>query len=163
MKGTIRSLTIVVGCALAANPLNAQTDTNGHADVRAVVDRLFAAMEAHDSVAMAAILVPDGVFHVVELGPNARPLRSMTNTDFIRRIASAKERLVERYWSPTVVMDEGVAAVWCAYDFHVDGKLSHCGHDLFNLVKGPGGWRIASGAFTRQVENCPPSPLGPLR
>jgi len=50
--------------------------------------------------------------------------------------------------------------VWAPYDFWIDGKLSHCGTDAFDLIKTEDGWKIAGGVYTLE-SNCATSPLGP--
>ena len=55
-----------------------------------------------------------------------------------------------------------IATVWAPYDFWIDGKLSHCGIDAFDLIKTEDGWKIAGGVYTVE-SNCAPSPLGPLK
>jgi hypothetical protein len=49
-----------------------------------------------------------------------------------------------------------MAQVWAPYDFHLDGKFSHCGVDMFTLVQGKDGWRIAAIAYTGRKDACPP-------
>ncbi|MBK8497282.1 MAG: nuclear transport factor 2 family protein [Flavobacteriales bacterium] len=130
--------------------------------VLGTIDRFFAAMTSHDTAAMATTVVREGSFHIASLD-GSTPARTVLLTDYLVRLASGPERFVERYWDAAVRVDATVASATMAYDFHVDGKFSHCGVDLFTLVKGPDGWRIASVAFTRQAEGCAPSPLGPFK
>jgi hypothetical protein len=47
-----------------------------------------------------------------------------------------------------VRIDHDLAMVWGRFEFLVDGKLDHCGTDLFNLVREDGKWLIASVADT---------------
>jgi hypothetical protein len=47
-----------------------------------------------------------------------------------------------------VRIDNDLAVVWAPFDFLVDGKVDHCGTDLFNLVRVDGKWLIASVADT---------------
>ncbi len=44
--------------------------------------------------------------------------------------------------------------VWAPFEFLVDGKVDHCGTDLFNLVRSDGKWPIASVADTGR-RDCP--------
>jgi hypothetical protein len=66
-------------------------------------------------------------------------------------------------WNPEVRVHGPIASVWTAYDFWVDGKFSHCGVDVFDLVKTAEGWKISGGAYTVERTGCAPSPLGPLK
>jgi len=83
--------------------------------------------------------------------------------DHKQALKQGTEVLLERYWDAEVRMDRSVAVVSCPYDFHKDGEFSHCGLDIFTLVKHPDGWRIAGAVFSMQREGCPPSPLGPVK
>jgi len=59
----------------------------------------------------------------------------------------------ERIHNPLVRIDHDLAVVWASFDFLVDGKVDHCGTDLFSLVRTDGKWLIASVADTGR-ENC---------
>lgn len=130
--------------------------------VLGTIDRFFGAMTARDTAAMAGTIVREGSFHIASLDGSA-PVRTVPLTEYLVRLAEGKERFVERYWDAVVRVDATVASATMPYDFHVDGKFSHCGVDVFTLVKGPDGWRIASVSFTRQTEGCAESPLGPFK
>ncbi|MFN3875548.1 MAG: nuclear transport factor 2 family protein [Flavobacteriales bacterium] len=131
--------------------------------VLGAIDRFFAAMTERDTAAMASTLLPGGSLHIAPRSGGDRA-RSIPFTDYLVQLAQGRQRLVERYWRPRVELAGPSIAVACMeYDFHADGHFSHCGVDVFTLVRQPDGWRIASVAFTRQAEGCRPSPLGPLR
>ena len=63
-------------------------------------------------------------------------------------------------WDPMVQVQDRVAMVWAPYDFHLDGEFSHCGIDVFTLLKGAEGWQVTSITYNVVREGCPPSPLG---
>lgn len=132
-------------------------------DVIAVIDRFFATMAARDSAGMAALLMPDGVLHAVFDGTTARAPQAISHKDYLSGLRQGKERILERYWDPQVHVDGSVATVTAAYDFHVNGALSHCGTDVFTLLKDGEGWKISGGVFNMRREGCPPSPLGPIK
>jgi hypothetical protein len=146
-----------------AFPAQGQTNTTGEKAVLSIIDRFFASMTTRDSSAMAAILEPEGLFTIVEVGPNAKPPRTVTHAKYLGLVKKGSGTLLERYWDPTVRMDSSVAVVSCPYDFHFDGNFSHCGMDVFTLVKRDGHWRIAGCVFSLQKQGCAPSPLGPLK
>lgn len=64
-------------------------------------------------------------------------------------------------WDPKIMIHKEIAIVWTKYDFHREGKFSHCGVDAFNLIKAPGGWKISGIIYTVEKEGCEESPLGP--
>lgn len=129
--------------------------------VLATIDRFFAAMTARDTAAMSATLLPDGDLHIAApMGGGAA--RTVSFKDYLARLGKGKERYVERYWNAKVEWHMELATAVMDYDFHVDGRFSHCGVDVFTLVKEPDGWRIASVAYTRVTEGCRDSPLPPI-
>ena len=70
--------------------------------------------------------------------------------------------VLERGFRPEVRISGPLATVWLPYDFHLDGRWSHCGVDQFTLVRTAAGWRIAAMAWTiEQPPACEPHPDGP--
>jgi hypothetical protein len=59
-----------------------------------------------------------------------------------------KAQIEERIHDPLVRIDNDLAVVWAPFEFLVDGKVDHCGTDLFNLVRANGQWLVASIADT---------------
>ena len=122
----------------------------------------FDTMTARDVEGARNILVPQGRFHVMDLvKPKSEP-RSFANEEYFAQLQASKQTMRERIWNAEVRVHGPIATVWTPYDFWIDGKLSHCGVDAFDLIKTPDGWRIAGGAYTIE-SNCAPSPLGPLK
>ena len=133
------------------------------AAVVVVVQRLFDAMARRDTIAARALLLPGASFVSIRGDTaGARP-RTQSDTSFLRMLATGREALLERMWQPVVHVDGPVASVWTPYDFHTDGKWSHCGVDAVSLVRTAAGWRVTSIAYTVNRRDCAPSPLGPPR
>jgi hypothetical protein len=73
----------------------------------------------------------------------------MTFEDFATRVGKpGTTKIEERIHDPLVRIDHDLAVVWAPFEFLVDGKVDHCGTDLFNLVHTDGKWIIASVADT---------------
>jgi hypothetical protein len=45
------------------------------------------------------------------------------------------------------------------YDFHIDGKFSHGGIDIFQLLKADSGWTMTGGTYTASARDAPTAPL----
>lgn len=69
---------------------------------------------------------------------------------------------IERYWGERVLINDTMAVFWASYDFWIDGSFSHCGTDVFDLIKVDGQWKLGNMMYTIQRAGCPPSPLGEL-
>ena len=134
------------------------------AEVLAAVERMFDAMRRKDADAYASVLVPEGkAIRVRTDGPAEGRLRFQGNAEDIVSFKGNVDRWDERIWDPTVRVHGPIAVVWAPYDFHINGKFSHCGMDLFELLKVDGKWRLSNASWTVETVGCPSSPLGPLK
>ena len=157
-----RSLTILASvAALALAPqLHAQQADIGRAAAIAVADSALASITRGDMVALTDLMVPEAVMF---------PTRTRDGTTVYRVRTRAAERetkltvkVTERGWNPEARVNGGVAMVWYPYDLYLDGKWSHCGVDVFTLVRHEGTWRIASMAWSaEQPPVCEKHPNGP--
>jgi hypothetical protein len=121
------------------------------------------AISTSDSAAARRVMLPGAWLMGVSdpENPAMSPIPSSAE-GFFQRLGAGKEKLTERMWAPTAVLHGTLAEVHAPYDFHIDGKFSHCGTDVFTLVRAKGEWRIVSIVYTVQRTGCAPSPLGPI-
>ncbi|MGD8330353.1 MAG: hypothetical protein PVJ49_13045 [Acidobacteriota bacterium] len=124
------------------------------AEVLLVVQRFFDSMTAADPEAAAATLLPEGQFVSVRPGPDGAVVRTVRHANYLADMQPDGPRLEERMWEPQVLIHDRMALVWTPYDFHRDGRLSHCGIDAFSLIKTDAGWRIAGITYTVEPEGC---------
>jgi hypothetical protein len=159
MKSRLAALSaaILLGGLFPSNA-HAQADRE---PVLNVVNELLRAISTRDSLALQAILTADGHFTVVSVNGDSTVVRRSTHAQSITSIGKAPQPLLERMWDPQVMTDGTVATVWAPYDFHVAGVFSHCGTDVFTLVRTRLGWRVTGATYTVVRTGCPPSPLGP--
>ena len=69
---------------------------------------------------------------------------------------------VERGFDATVRVQDRVAMVWMPYDLYFGERWSHCGVDVFTLMKRDGRWRVAALIYTiEQPPACQKHPAGP--
>ena len=121
------------------------------------VDALFAAMAKQDVDASRRLILPGARF-VVVLPDGTVKIES--DTGYLDKLGKHKEAFRERIWDARVTVQGNLAQVWAPYDFHLDGKLSHCGIDSFSLARNADGWRVVGVSYTVQKVGCAPSPLG---
>ncbi len=113
--------------------------------VLAPIQAMFDGMSKRDALAIKAPTLPGGMMVLMRDG---KP-EQMTFETFAERVSKpGKTRIEERIHSPLVRIDNDLAVVWARFDFLVDGKVDHCGTDLFNMVRVDGKWIIASVADT---------------
>jgi hypothetical protein len=149
--------------ALWARPAAAQTDEQR---ITQVVQRFFDALGNGDGAGMRALLYPNArVTIAAPVGPDSTAVRMDTAEQLIGRIGAGGPKMLERMWNPEVRINGPLAMLWTPYDFHRDGKFSHCGVDVFEMVKVRGEWSISAISYTiiTPESRCPQSPLGPPR
>jgi hypothetical protein len=113
--------------------------------VLAPIHAMFDGMSKRDAAAMKAPTLPGGTMVLMRDGKPAQ----MTFEAFAERVGKAgTTQIEERIHDPLIRIDNDLAVVWARFDFLVDGKVDHCGTDLFNLVRVDGKWIIASVADT---------------
>jgi len=121
------------------------------AAILAVVDRFMDAVSTNDAALMSEIRL-EGGFNIVE-----RPGES-GGTLVTRRVFKPGDgrpgAYRERYWDPIVHVRGSLAVVWTPYEFWIDGKTSHCGIDVFDMLKERGVWRIANAMWTVEPAAC---------
>jgi hypothetical protein len=126
-------------------------DTPDEQAVLAPVQAMFDGMAKRDAAAIRKPTLPNGVMVLMRDG---KPTQ-MTFEDFATRVGKpGTKHIEERIHDPLVRVDNDLAVVWAPFDFLVDGKVEHCGTDLFNLVRQNGQWLIASIADTSR-NDCP--------
>jgi hypothetical protein len=109
------------------------------------VMQLFDGMEKRDAAMMKKPLLSGGTMVLMRDG---KPTQ-MTFEDFAERVGKpGTTHIQERIHDPLVRVDNDLAVVWAPFEFLVDGKVDHCGTDLFNLVRADDKWVIASIADT---------------
>lgn len=164
-------LCIAIGlaaCSASPDPARAATGTErterteAERDVLAAVQSFFTTMNGRDSAGTRRVLDSTGDFVSVRTDENGQQVvRRAANSDYLNRVATLPQTYLERMWDADVRVHGPIATVWTPYDFYIDGTFSHCGVDIFHLVKTDAGWKITSGTYTVERTGCPDSPLGP--
>jgi hypothetical protein len=155
------SMFLAAACAiLLASALSAQATAGEEAAALAVVDSSLAAISRSDFVGFTDLMLDSAV--TFSAGMRNGQYQARFSSRAQQRAMRTTSRLTERGYHPTVVVSGPVAMVWLPYDFYQDGKWSHCGVDVFTLLKADGAWRIATLVWSvEQPPACSPHPDGP--
>lgn len=106
-------------------------------------------MAHFDATANKAAWISGGVLAQVQEGD----LSQITAENLANRVAtSGITHIEERIHEPRVHIDRDLAVVGAPFDLFIDGKLDHCGRDLFNLTQKNGRWQIAALAATNRKD-----------
>jgi hypothetical protein len=150
MRLLVRSV-LVLSCLLVPAAARAQSDS---AQVLAVVQRLFDGMRAADSAMVRSTMA--SIIRFAEVNERATPARIESDSvnQWLAGVARSNHRWDERIHDVRIYVDANLAQVWAPYAFYLDGKISHCGVDAFELLKDPSGWKITQLSDTRRRDNC---------
>jgi ketosteroid isomerase-like protein len=126
-----------------------------------VVTSFFSAMRARDADAIRNLVQPKTQFVWIKPSGGGPRIVQESIEEFIPEAQAAPEPWLERIWTPTVHVDNGVAVVWARYDFHRGETFSHNGTDCYVLLKTAAGWKIVSLTFTVEPGARSLNPMGP--
>lgn len=142
--------------ALQAHPAGLINLTSpGYFEVTAPVDAVFNALAARSAAGLEAHFEPSAQLTVVEQSADGTSrVIHLSWREFAGGLEPGPEKLEELMVDPTVAVDGDMAMVWGRYAFRIDGRLSHCGIDHFNLVRRDGVWRISSLTWTQRTTDC---------
>ena len=104
------------------------------------INLLFDGMAKRDRSAIEASAIPGATFVSMQYGT----LHQITFEQFAQRVGTRTTHIDERIHDPLVRIDNDLAVVWAPFEFRIDGKLDHCGTDMFSLVHNDGKWLIGS-------------------
>ena len=143
---------------LLVGAVHAQDDER--AAILALTERAFDAVRSGNPDDWRAIQVAEGA--AISMRPDPEgvagkyQMRMTQNEEFAAALKPDARDFVERWTSePTVLIRGPIAVVWGEYDFRIDGELSHCGVDAFDLVKLDGEWKMVNIMWTVERDNCP--------
>ena len=132
-------------------------------EVMATVNRFLHSINTGDITLMAEVSRRDSMNYTrIQSNDGTFSTKARPQTSFLDPTKERGPKVTERIWDPVILVDDQIAAVWAPYDFHIDGKFSHCGIDLFNLIYDEGAWKIANSSWTVIRKGCAPSPLGSI-
>jgi hypothetical protein len=112
-------------------------------DEQAVLDLFHAflrGMEQRQPESLRDMIMPEGMATRISKGEVQRLTLAGLLDIFPTEGTSVLE---ERIYDPLVRTDGDIGIIWCAYDFRVDGRITHSGTNIINLAHIDGRWMIS--------------------
>lgn len=128
------------------------------AAVLAVTQQIFDGINQKNGDLIRSAMIPEGMVMATFQQEGTHRARFTSAEDFISQVDNPPQEFHERMFETTVHIQKGIAVVWAAYDFHLDGAFSHCGIDNFSLVKIGEEWKVVSLTYTVEMEGCAKRP-----
>jgi hypothetical protein len=124
--------------------------------IMAPINAMFAGIAAGDAAAIRAQLVDGGSnTEVTEQPDGGRKVERLAWAEALAGLHPGPTKFEERLINHTIKSDGSVATVWGDYIFLVNGKIDHCGLDLFELVRAGSAWKIANSTSSQRTMGCP--------
>ncbi|MGX5855730.1 nuclear transport factor 2 family protein [Dyadobacter jiangsuensis] len=147
--------------ALLANAFtcaaSSATPPSDETDARQVVDKLFTGMRTGDSTAVRSVFTKTAALTSISKNATDSVVTHKGSVDgFVKAVGTPhKEQWDERIYDVKISVDGPMAVVWAPYKFYLGEKFSHCGVNVFNLIKTSTGWKINDITDTRRKDACP--------
>ena len=149
MKKIIFLVFIVAGF----NCFSQQAVDNDKKAVLEKVNKFFEALEKQDSVLYKSLVFTSGQIWVMRHQGDSVKQSMRTFSDDIKRF-NPQVVIQERPLSYDVKIYNDVAIVWAPYTLSLSGKFSHCGIDVFTLIKVNQEWKIVNATYTVEPDGC---------
>ncbi|PJJ80136.1 nuclear transport factor 2 family protein [Mucilaginibacter auburnensis] len=129
------------------------------ADVAAIkqtINNMFDAMRKTDSTLLRSTFAKGIILHSIgKTKDGTTVLINDSADDFVKSIGMPHKGIYdERITFKDIKIDGELASVWAPYKFYLDDKFSHCGVDVFQLMKTAAGWKIIYIVDTRRKDGC---------
>lgn len=125
--------------------------------VQSAVTQMFDGMRKADTTLFKTVFAPGASLQSVAKNKDGVvSVRNESIAGFVTSVGKQKPgALDERLSAYDVKIDAELALAWTPYVFYYNGQKSHCGVNLFTLVKLKDGWKIQSIIDTRRKDGCP--------
>ncbi|MGB5554068.1 MAG: nuclear transport factor 2 family protein [Flavobacteriaceae bacterium] len=142
---------------LSLGSLVASAQENEKLQVQEAIEAFFDGFHAQDSLKMLQVMAPELVMQ--RIGPDKQGQTVLRTDDvhlFLKNIVSIPKarNFQEKIKSYSIQIDGPMANAWTAYEFWIDGAMSHCGVNSFQLMNDGSGWKIIYLVDTHRKEDC---------
>lgn len=144
--------TLLLLVLFAAQPVFAQKEEKVEKAIKTVINNFFTGLEKGDTVLLKSACTAEPVFQTFMANQDGTMQVYTEDFDeFVRFVGTpTKEKYKEEIEFEAIHAEKSLASVWTPYKFYVNGKVSHCGTNSFQLVKTDAGWKIQYVIDTRR-------------
>lgn len=145
-------LTILL-CSLCA-----KSQTNDEKQVITVIQTFFEAMKEGDHLKLKGTLEPDCSLKSIVINKDSglAEVRNESMDKFVEAISNKDPNTIydERISLYDIKIDGPMAMAWTPYKFYLNKTFSHCGVNVFSLIKRENSYTIISIMDTRRKSKC---------
>jgi hypothetical protein len=130
------------------------TQLNETDRIRETINLFFEGLNGKDTVKLQSTVSDAMVLQTIVNKNGKVEIRTETFSGFKHSIAAipAETSIEEKITFGNLLTDSVLSSVWMPYRFFVNGKISHCGTNSFQLAKINGDWKITYIIDTRRKD-----------
>ena len=149
----MKKLLAILSLMLSFDCFSQEIENAEVAAVAAVVYQFFEVLKNQDTLLLKQVAFMEGQIWTVNttVNPSRHSMRFFR--DDLKSLIS-KNSYLETAKSIEVKINEGMAMAWVPYEFRLNGEFSHCGIDVFTLIKNEGLWKIINLSYTIEEDGC---------
>ncbi|GLU55020.1 hypothetical protein Dfri01_44810 [Dyadobacter frigoris] len=117
---------------------------------------MFDGMRSGDSSVVRSVFIPQSTLTSVSTNAKDSVMTHLSKTDdFVAAVGKPHtEKWDERIYDVKISVDGPMAIVWAPYKFYRGETFSHCGVNVFTMIKTKNGWKINTITDTRRKMDC---------
>ena len=132
------------------------SQTDEEYKVKYTIETFFDGFHQSDSLKMKSVMHPNMSLQSIQ--PDKEGKEALINQNISGFLKLVTQYSKARNWEEELQsfdfkIDGNLAQVWCPYSFYLNGMLSHCGANSFQLFYADEQWKIVSILDTRR-KNC---------
>jgi hypothetical protein len=130
---------------------------NDEAEKKLILEKVnlfFKVLETKDTALYNTIVYPSAQIWTIRPILDTLKIAMRSFSDDMIRLVAMKTVIEEKSLSYEIKMHNNIAVVWMPYTLSLSGKFSHCGVDVFTLLKAADGWKIVSTVYSVEPDSC---------
>ena len=127
-------------------------NNSDHEAVKQRIEWFFEALETQDSTLFQEILYPEGQVWAVIKDQGTIKYSTRYFKDDMKRF-NPERVITETALDYDIKIHQNIAVAWVPYTLDINGEFSHCGVDVFTLIK-VDQWKIINASFTIEPDGC---------
>ena len=118
------------------------------------VNLFFKTLETKDTLLYKTLVYPNAQIWAIRPQQDTLKTAMRSFSDDFKRLATMELVIQEKLLSSEIKIHNNIAIVWAPYTLSLSGKFSHCGVDVFTLLKSAEGWKIVSTVYSVEPDGC---------
>lgn len=149
----MKKITLLFLLLICAHSYAQNSNDSEKKAIKVTINQFFDCLKTQDTVLLKKTVLLNGQIWVA----NSRNEPSEFYTRFFKDdIKSFDPNTIfeEKPYSFNINVHKDMAMAWVPYEFIRNGKFSHCGVDIFTLLKMGSTWKIANVSYSVEEEGC---------